>query len=163
MASIDEGSTKLASAEEKPMNGATEAHKRSIIYGTLATPIKKPDTDHTHRWTVFVKSGQNHPADNLTTYIKRISFKLHDSFAQPLRTLEEPPWEVNETGWGEFTIQIKIMFVDPNQRPITINHQLKLYPPEDMGQLKTSKPVLSQFYDEIVQHRDCIARILIFL
>lgn len=138
--------------EEAAMDGG-KVYKRSIIYGTLATPIKKPDTDHTHRWTVFVKSGQNHPADNLTTYIKRISFKLHDSFAQPLRTLEEPPWEVNETGWGEFTIQIKITFVDPNQRPITINHQLKLYPPEDMGQLKTSKPVLSQFYDEIVHDK----------
>ncbi len=57
---------------------------------------------------------------------------------------------MNETGWGEFQIQIKIFFHDPAQRPVTLNHQLRLYPPEDMGQLKTSKPVLSEYYDELV-------------
>lgn len=64
--------------------------------------------------------------------------------------VDQHPFEVNETGWGEFQIQIKIIFQDPSQRPLTINHHLRLYPPDDAGQLKTSKPVLSEFYDEIV-------------
>lgn len=35
---------------------------------------------------------------------------------------------VEESGWGEFEIGIKIHFQDPNQRPLTLSHQLRLYP-----------------------------------
>jgi len=143
-----------------------EKIRRSIVYGSLATPIKKPDSDHTHKWTVYVR-GFN--GEDISYYVKRVSFKLHESFAQPIRSigslcifqgrahyvdLDQHPFEVNETGWGEFQIQIKIIFQDPSQRPLTINHHLRLYPPDDAGQLKTSKPVLSEFYDEIVQDTD---------
>ena len=31
----------------------------------------------------------------------------------------KPPYEVTETGWGEFEIIIKIYFVDPNERPVS--------------------------------------------
>ena len=31
-----------------------------------------------------------------------------------------PPYEVTETGWGEFEIAIKIHFYDPNERPVSI-------------------------------------------
>jgi YEATS domain-containing protein 4 len=32
--------------------------------------------------------------------------------------LSKPPYEVNETGWGEFEIQIKVYFMDPVERPV---------------------------------------------
>lgn len=64
--------------------------------------------------------------------------------------IEEAPFEVQETGWGEFQIQIKITFQDPAQRPVTFHHALRLHPSEEEGQVKTSKPVLSEFYDELV-------------
>ena len=31
----------------------------------------------------------------------------------------KPPYEVNESGWGEFEIQIKIFFMDPAERPVS--------------------------------------------
>lgn len=31
----------------------------------------------------------------------------------------KPPYEVTETGWGEFEIIIKIYFNDPNERPVS--------------------------------------------
>ena len=31
----------------------------------------------------------------------------------------KPPYEVSETGWGEFEIIIKIYFVDPTERPVS--------------------------------------------
>lgn len=31
----------------------------------------------------------------------------------------KPPYEVTETGWGEFEIIIKIYFHDPNERPVS--------------------------------------------
>lgn len=41
----------------------------------------------------------------------------------------KPPYEITETGWGEFEIIIKIFFIDPNERPVSsvlafiFNHQ----------------------------------------
>ncbi|KAL7009495.1 NuA4 histone H4 acetyltransferase complex and the SWR1 complex subunit [Cystobasidiomycetes sp. EMM_F5] len=44
--------------------------------------------------------------------------------------IEKPPFEVTETGWGEFEIQIKIYFIpEANEKsPLTVNHLLKLHP-----------------------------------
>merc|ERR1712137_465234 len=65
------------------------------------------------------------------------------------RVLTKPPYEVTETGWGEFEIVIKIYFHDPNERPVTFYHILKLFqnaPDVIVGK----KPVVSEFYEEIV-------------
>lgn len=35
----------------------------------------------------------------------------------------KPPYEITETGWGEFEIIIKIFFIDPNERPVSIPNQ----------------------------------------
>lgn len=36
-----------------------------------------------------------------------------------LTVVVRPPYEVTETGWGEFEIIIKIYFNDPNERPVS--------------------------------------------
>lgn len=33
--------------------------------------------------------------------------------------VSKPPFEVTETGWGEFEVIIKIYFSDPNERPVS--------------------------------------------
>ncbi|KAM0756658.1 yeats-domain-containing protein, partial [Meredithblackwellia eburnea MCA 4105] len=105
---------------------------RPIIYGNstvLLEPHEKGDTDHTHRWTVGVRTDQIGGADDISYFIKKVTFKLHDSFPQPLRTLEKAPFEVTETGWGEFDIVIKIFFVpEAAEKPISFSHHLKLHP-----------------------------------
>ena len=55
----------------------------------------------------------------MSTYVKRVLFKLHESYADPNRYVDKPPYEVTETGWGEFEIVIKIYFHDPNERPVS--------------------------------------------
>jgi YEATS domain-containing protein 4 len=43
--------------------------------------------------------------------------------------VDKPPFEVTETGWGEFDIQIKIFFVpEANEKPLAFFHHLKLHP-----------------------------------
>lgn len=37
----------------------------------------------------------------------------------------KPPYEITETGWGEFEIIIKIFFIDPNERPVSIHSIMK--------------------------------------
>ena len=32
--------------------------------------------------------------------------------------LMKPPYEISETGWGEFEVVIKVFFVDPTEKPV---------------------------------------------
>lgn len=61
----------------------------------------------------------------------------------------KPPYEVNESGWGEFEIQIKIFFMDQSERPVTFYHLLKLFQTES-ALASGKKQLVSEFYDEII-------------
>lgn len=63
--------------------------------------------------------------------------------------IETEPFEVVETGWGEFQIHIKIIFQHPKVKPLNFTHYLKLYPSEESS-IKTSKPVISEVIEELV-------------
>lgn len=91
---------------------------KPIVYGSVAhyLPEKRPD-GRTHRWTVFVKPYHN---EDLSVFIKKIHFKLHDSYGNCNRMVTKMPYEVSETGWGEFEIVIKIYFYDQNERPVSL-------------------------------------------
>ena len=87
--------------------------------------------------------------EDISYYVKKVVFHLHPSFPEPVKTIEKFPFEIHQTGWGEFDIAIKIFFVDPSERPVEIMHALKLHP--EPGQAaSTKKPVVSERYDEIV-------------
>lgn len=48
-------------------------------------------------------------------------FQLHNSFENPTRVVEEPPFELTETGWGEFEIGITIYpHVDAAEKPVEV-------------------------------------------
>jgi YEATS domain-containing protein 4 len=121
--------------------------QRSIVFGSIAVPIKKPESDHTHKWTVYVRGFHD---EDVSTWIKRVVFRLHESFPTPSRAIEQSPFEVTETGWGEFQLNIRIVFQDPNQKPLNFTHHLKLYPTEEANQVKTSRPIVSEHYEEII-------------
>lgn len=53
-----------------------------IIYGNSAVALKKPENEHTHRWTIFVRGFNN---EDISTYVRKVVFKLHESFVQPNR------------------------------------------------------------------------------
>lgn len=38
----------------------------------------------------------------------QVTFQLHPSFKDPVRRVEQPPYELTETGWGEFDISIVV-------------------------------------------------------
>jgi YEATS domain-containing protein 4 len=65
---------------------------RPFVYGTTARPFDavnnpKPanvPTDHTHSWQVFVKGIDD---TDITYWLKRVQFKLHESIPNPLRCM----------------------------------------------------------------------------
>ncbi|KAF8622178.1 hypothetical protein AX15_007290 [Amanita polypyramis BW_CC] len=148
---------------------------RPIIYGNTArllTPEEKKGVpqDHTHRWTVAVRSAASAPdsdlvgsADDINYFIKRVTFKLHETYPNQTRTVEKHPFEVVESGWGEFEVQIRITFVpEAGEKNLTLYHHIKLHPwtinPPAGEQVENpptgplDEPVHSWQYDEIVFH-----------
>ncbi|KAI5787055.1 yeats family-domain-containing protein, partial [Peziza echinospora] len=126
------------------------------VYGSVATPFRpenRPATlppDHTHKWTVMVKGARD---GDVTHFIKKVQFKLHETYANPVRTIESPPFEVSETGWGEFEIQIKIYFIpEANEKPCSLFPFLTLHPygPDAEEQRTNFRPVFSFTYDELI-------------
>ncbi|EPQ30248.1 uncharacterized protein PFL1_02364 [Pseudozyma flocculosa PF-1] len=110
--------TVLGSSQASPGAGTTPA-PASLTAG-IATRGKELEVDY-HR----LVGGK----DDISHFVRRVQFKLHDTYTQPTRNIDKPPFSVTETGWGEFEIQVKIFFVpDANEKPVTVFHHLKLHP-----------------------------------
>lgn len=74
--------------------------------------------------------------------------------------VEEPPFEISETGWGEFEILVRIYFADPDEKPIDMKHYLKLYPDNTLDIRQIRPPdhfkqhcVVQETHDEIIFHK----------
>ncbi|KAH8238965.1 hypothetical protein KR038_010561 [Drosophila bunnanda] len=129
---------------------------KPIVYGNIARSFgkKREEDGHTHQWKVYLKPFQN---EDMSIYVKKVHFKLHESYANPNRIVVKPPYEITETGWGEFEVVIKIYFNDQSERPVTCYHILKLFQsPVVDGELTSSttmdtkKGLVSESYEEIV-------------
>jgi YEATS domain-containing protein 4 len=126
------------------------------VYGSEAQPFDPENRpanappDHTHQWRVFVKGVND---EDISYWLKKVQFKLHETYAQAVRTIEQPPFEVTETGWGEFEIQIKLYFVpESTEKPQTLWHSLKLHPygADIEGKRERKEKVISQNYEEVI-------------
>ncbi|KAI1393490.1 yeats family-domain-containing protein [Hypoxylon trugodes] len=123
---------------------------RPFIYGTTARPFNDTDnvrpagvpSDHTHSWQVFVKGVDD---TDIFYWLRRVQFKLHESIPNHLRTLDaetiireneskpasqrQKAFVVNETGWGEFEITIRLYYDSrSSEKPQTLYHHLRLHP-----------------------------------
>jgi YEATS domain-containing protein 4 len=129
---------------------------RPFLYGTEAIPFP-PDqrprdapADHTHKWKVFVRGINN---EDISYWLKKVQFKLHDTYANSVRMIESPPFEVEETGWGEFEIAIKFYFApESNEKPQQLWHPLKLHPyVGDIEKQKADRTMVSSVcYEEVL-------------
>lgn len=73
--------------QHEPKSSTTKTMKdhlfRAIMYGSKAEPISVPNSDHTHRWTVYVRGFHD---EDISSYIRRVTFRLHESFPSPSRS-----------------------------------------------------------------------------
>lgn len=129
---------------------------------------KKAEEFSTHSWKLYIR-GPNE--EDLTSFIDKVAFTLHPSFAEPVRgsflflltscfhqaqfqlhlnysfhliiiVVKAPPFEVSETGWGEFEASIRLYFKDPEEQPVDLFHLIKLYPANAPQQVSTIKKVI---------------------
>ncbi|KAI8500149.1 PREDICTED: YEATS domain-containing protein 4-like [Branchiostoma belcheri] len=121
---------------------------KPIVYGNTARYFgkKREEDGHTHAWSVYVKPFKN---EDMSVFVKKIEFKLHETYANPVRVVTKPPYEITETGWGEFEVIIKIYFNDPNERPVTLYHFLKLFQ-TDTNIMLGKKTLVSEHHEELI-------------
>lgn len=112
----------------------------SISTGSVAHRItgKKPNDSATHRWTVYIRGQDIH--DDLSSIVSKVVFSLHPSFDEPIRgwpytmlgdhfysltircylliqqEVRNQPFEVTESGWGEFEVGIKVFFCEKDEQ-----------------------------------------------
>jgi YEATS domain-containing protein 4 len=121
---------------------------KPIIYGNRAYRLsEKLPNNHTHRWTIFVRAFNN---EKLSNFVRKVQFKIHSDYQNPIRVVDEEPFELTETGWGEFTVQIKLYFMDPMERQVVCSHYLALHQPEYPDPDGGGTVVIKENYDEII-------------
>ncbi|OAF68391.1 hypothetical protein A3Q56_03826 [Intoshia linei] len=120
---------------------------KPILYGNKARYFGQTrDDGFTHEWTVYVKPYFD---EDVSKYIKKVHFKLHESYQNSVRVINEPPFQVNEAGWGEFDIHIRIYFTETTEKAVSFVHHLTLFPPGQQ-RIFTSGLHKYEFYDELI-------------
>ena len=96
-----------------------------LPYATYPSPAPE---GHTKGWKVYVRPLPNGP--DMTTWLKKVQFKLHHTYADASRTIEAPgPFEVQETGYGEFAVEIRLYFAqESGEKAVYREHYLCLAP-----------------------------------
>lgn len=115
-----------------------------IVYGSVAIGLGKTEDGTTHRWTIYIRSGEDSGLD-LSSVVGKVVFKLHPTCDSPVVECTQAPFETTQPGWGEFPALIEMTFKDESK--ISFTHQLRLHPAP--GQSLT-KPVVHEVYDEVV-------------
>ena len=132
-----------------------------VVYGSMALSMGKKQNEYaTHKWRLYLRGPND---EDLSTFIAKVVFTLHPSFMVPVREITKSPFEVTETGWGEFEATLRIFFRDPEESPLDLCHLIKLYhtptagSPSGHGTNSTaalggtkSNPVVAEAYDEFV-------------
>jgi YEATS domain-containing protein 4 len=90
-----------------------------LVCGSVAFYLgKKASEFHTHQWTLYLRGPNN---EDLSHVISKVVFQLHASFSDATREQTEPPYELTETGWGEFEAQIRVHWKDPSEKPVFVS------------------------------------------
>ncbi|EPR80142.1 YEATS family protein [Spraguea lophii 42_110] len=117
---------------------------RGIFITSTSHQLPPTPEGSTHKWKVSIRAAFNCDL----SYIKDITYTLHETFPNPIRTVGYP-FEIEEMGWGEFNIHIKINFIDENEKSVSTSHFIMLYADGKNGVLKNGS-VISEKYDEII-------------
>ncbi|KAG4068326.1 hypothetical protein HA402_007846 [Bradysia odoriphaga] len=78
----------------------------------------------THDWELYVRGCD---AADISHYIDKVVFNLHESFPRPKRVFKEPPYSLKESGYAGFVLPIDIYFKNRDDpKKVTYNYDLNL-------------------------------------
>ncbi|GAB7362794.1 hypothetical protein MBLNU230_g3097t1 [Neophaeotheca triangularis] len=117
---------------------------RNFIIGNEAYELPhplfpSPPEGHTKGWKVYIRPLPNGP--DITTWLRKVQFKLHHTYPDPSRTVEAPgPYEVLESGYGEFNVEMRLYFPgEAGEKACYREHYLILsaYGPPEQQEMQT--------------------------
>merc|ERR1739838_837197 len=103
--------------ECKETNTKMERLKLGIEVGQIARLKKIVTEDNlTHDWEVSVRGADK---NNVSAYVDKVVFELHESFENPLRVVSQPDsrgvYTCKASGYAGFLMPIRISFKDGNE------------------------------------------------
>jgi len=123
--------------------------EKSIFFGSKAVWLgKKADRSRTHFWRIYVRSIT--PVGcNLEDIIEKVEFRLHESIVPSVVVVSNPPFSVENYGWGEFDALIRVYFKNHKEGFVDMVQHLQLFvADEDGNQVFSRAPVI---YNNIVR------------
>ncbi|SCD22391.1 gas41 homologue, putative [Plasmodium ovale] len=121
---------------------------KPVVVGTYAFLLSQQEKrkygNMTHKWTCLLRCPNS---SDLSLFVTKVIFELDPSFIYPKRVYTQPPYEVNEIGWGEFYLTVKIYFADSTLSPVSIVHFVKLNTEPEVA---VPPCVVNETYEEII-------------
>lgn len=87
------------------------------------------------------KDNQEIPA----TIFEKVTYHLHPTFVNPNRTVTEPPFKIQEQGWGGFPLDVSVFFLEKageRKIPHDLNFSQDEYEVDHVIQVPINKPIL---------------------
>ncbi|KAL9697388.1 hypothetical protein quinque_000829 [Culex quinquefasciatus] len=69
---------------------------------------------YTHDWELFVRGPDG---TDISHFVDKVVFNLHDSFPKPKRVVKEPPYAVKEAGYAGFILPVEVYFKNKGDEP----------------------------------------------
>uniref|UniRef100_A0AC35UA65 AHD domain-containing protein n=1 Tax=Rhabditophanes sp. KR3021 TaxID=114890 RepID=A0AC35UA65_9BILA len=127
-----------------------------FVLGHSSVKFKKPNNQgHTHSWSICVKNPNGSTVKNKDLFSK-VVYLLHQSFPEPKRVSTEPPFELHETGYGSFPMNVEVTFTGV-KRSFLINYDLSLTNGEPATKVSDQKVLVK---DAPVKLREVVGKLI---
>ncbi|KAJ3225305.1 YEATS domain-containing protein 2, partial [Chytriomyces hyalinus] len=102
--------------------------KKRVVVGNVSRYIpeeKRKLSKFEFKWMIYVR-GPPGNAD-ITPFVTQVRFHLHPDYApNEIIDVFSPPFTLTRYGWGEFSVRVRLYFVDPNRnKPQDVIYTLK--------------------------------------
>ncbi|GMM47517.1 TATA-binding protein-associated factor [Pichia kluyveri] len=77
-------------------------------------------------WSIQVSLVNDKGLEVPATIFDKVTYSLHPTFANPVRSFKKPPFTIQEQGWGGFDIPITLTLIDKGGDK-KLNHDLNFY------------------------------------
>lgn len=77
-------------------------------------------------WSISVSLVNDKGVEVPATIFDKVTYSLHPTFANPVRSFKKPPFTIQEQGWGGFDIPITLTLIEKGGDK-KINHDLNFY------------------------------------
>ncbi len=100
------------------------------------------------RWSIrVVLAGSAGGEDIAANIFEKVTYKLHPTFTNPVRSLKRPPFKIEEEGWGEFDMEITFTLMDRGGEQSVrhdLNFQKQKYESLHVLSVPSTRPALAQ-------------------